>query len=115
MIMAKMTSLRDQMKKIVATILTVTSVVYATTSHADINYLESGVGVTFEGCDWEKIINLRNGYVWECSEYGYTYHYGTMTVLEVNGRSKLCVGDVEEAIEEFPDGDCYDGTLYRWQ
>ncbi|WP_273524980.1 hypothetical protein [Rhodosalinus sediminis] len=81
---------------------------------ADISYLESGIGVTFEGCDREKLINLKNGYVWECGEYGYTYHYGTMTVLEVNGTTKLCVGDVEEAIEEFPDGDCYSGTLYRW-
>lgn len=102
------------MRKIAATILTVTSVVYATTSHADINYLESGFGVTFEGCDYEEIINLKNGYVWECSEYGYTYHYGNMTVLEVNGRSKLCVGDLEKAIEEFPNGDCYDGILYRF-
>jgi len=83
-------------------------------ANADISYMESGVGVTFEGCDWDKLINLKNGYVWECGEYGYTYHYGTMTVLEVNGTSKLCVGDVEEAIEEFPDGDCYSGTLYNW-
>lgn len=28
---------------------------------ADIRYLESGIGVTFEGCDHEKIINLENG------------------------------------------------------
>lgn len=87
----------------------------ATASYADISYLESGVGIEFEGCDYEKIINLRNGYAWECSEYGYRYHYGQLTVLEVNGRTKLCVGDVEEAIEEYPDGDCYDGTLYRWR
>lgn len=86
----------------------------ATAANADITYLESGIGITFEGCDYDKIINLKNGYVWECSEYGYTYHYGDMTVIEVNGNSKLCVGDVEEAIEEFPNGDCYDGTLYRW-
>jgi hypothetical protein len=95
--------------------LTLGMVLLAGVASADIRYLESGIGVTFEGCDYEKLINLRNGYVWECSEYGYTYHYGTMTVLEVNGRSKLCVGDVEEAIEEFPDGDCYDGTLYQWR
>lgn len=90
-------------------------ILVATAASADIKYLESGIGITFEGCDWEKIINLKNGYVWECSGYGYTYHYGTLTVLEVNGNTKLCVGNVEEAIEEYPSGDCYDGTLYQWR
>ncbi len=80
---------------------------------AEISYLESGIGITFDGCNYDKIINLKNGYAWECSEYGYTYHYGEMTVLEVNGKSKLCVGDLEEALEEYPDGDCYEGTLYQ--
>lgn len=87
----------------------------ATASRADIRYLESGFGITFEGCDYDELINLQNGYVWECSEYGYTYHYGRMTVLEVSGKAKLCVGDVDEAIEEYPDGDCYNGTLYNWR
>jgi len=91
------------------------SMLIATTAFAEIKYLESGIGITFEGCDWEKIVNLKNGYVWECSEYGYTYHYGTLTVLEVNGNAKLCVGDVEEAMEEYPNGDCFEGTLYKWR
>jgi hypothetical protein len=95
--------------------LAASMITIATAANADIKYLESGIGITFEGCDYDKIINLKNGYAWECSEYGYTYHYGDMTVIEVNGNSKLCVGDVEEAIEEYPNGDCYDGTLYRWQ
>lgn len=75
--------------------------------------MESGFGITFEGCDYEKIVNLKNGYAWQCSEYGYTYHYGQMTVLQVNGSAKLCVGDVEEAIENYPNDDCYDGRLYE--
>ena len=86
--------------------------VAATPAAAQINYLE-GNYVTFEGCDYDKLINLNNGYAWQCSEYGYAYHYGQMTVLEVNGRTKLCIGDLEEAIEEYPNGDCYDGTLFR--
>lgn len=96
-------------------LLAASMITVATAANADIKYLESGIGITFEGCDYDKIINLKNGYAWECSEYGYTYHYGDMTVIEVNGNSKLCVGDVEEAIEEYPNGDCFDGTLYRWQ
>jgi len=28
---------------------------------ANIAYLESGIGVTFEGCDLDKLINLKNG------------------------------------------------------
>lgn len=94
-------------------ILSISFMFVAGSASADISYMESGYGITFEGCDYDKIINLKNGYVWECSEYGYTYHYGEMTVLEVNGKSKLCVGDLEEALEEYPDGDCYDGTLYQ--
>mgnify|MGYP001279914786 CR=1 FL=1 len=97
-----------------AILIAITTLI-ASTANADIRYLESGIGITFEGCDYDKIINLKNGYVWECSEYGYVYHYGTLTVLEVNGISKLCVGDIEEAIEEYPNGDCYDGNLYRWR
>lgn len=96
-------------------VLVVLAACIVSPARADISYLESGIGITFEGCDYDKLINLENGYVWECSEYGYTYHYGVLTVLEVNGTSKLCVGDVEEAIEEYPDGDCFDGTLYRWR
>lgn len=81
---------------------------------AEISYMESGIGITFEGCDYGKLINLENGYLWECSEYGYTYHYGRLTVLEVNGNTMLCVGDVEEAIEEYPDSHCYRGKLYQF-
>jgi len=81
---------------------------------ANIVYLESGIGVTFDGCDFDKLINLRNGYVWQCSHFRYTYHYGKVTVLSVNGTTLLCVGNVERAIEEFPDGKCYRGTLYRY-
>ena len=70
----------------------------ASSASADISYVESQFGITFDGCDYEELINLKNGYVWECSEYGYTYHYGVMTVLEVNGSMMLCVGDVDDAI-----------------
>ena len=84
-------------------------------ARADISYLESSIGIEFEGCDFDKLINLRNGHVWECSEYGYTYHFGTLTVLQVNGTSKLCVGAVAEAMDEYPNGRCYNGKLYRWQ
>ena len=87
----------------------------AESARAEVRYLESGIGITFDGCDFNKLINLENGYVWECSEYGYTYHYGRMTVLDINGRAKLCVGDLERALEEWPDGKCYDGRLYRWK
>lgn len=97
-------------------VLSACIVIFATESaNADMRYLESGIGITFEGCDYDRLINLKNGYVWECSQYGYTYHYGKLTVLQVNGNSKLCVGDLEDAIEEFPDGHCYNGTLHRWQ
>lgn len=89
--------------------------ILATKANAELSYLESGIGIEFGGCDYEKIINLRSGYAWECSEYGYAYHYGTMTVIQVNRRAKLCVGDLEEALENYPNDDCYDGTLYRWQ
>lgn len=94
-------------------IICATLVLAAGAARADISYLESGY-VTFEGCEWDKLIDLQNGYVWQCRQYGYRYHYGKMTVLEVNGNMKLCVGDLEEAVEEFPDGDCYDGTLYQF-
>ena len=83
-------------------------------ANADLTYSEIGVGVTFDGCDFDKLINLKNGNVWECDRYDYKYRYGNMAVVEVNGSAMLCVGDVEEAIEEFPYGDCYSGTLYRW-
>lgn len=86
----------------------------ATSASADITYIQSQHGVTFNGCDWDTLVNLKNGYVWECSEYKYTYHYGFMTVLNVNGTSMLCVGDVDSAIEEFPDGKCYKGALYQF-
>ena len=38
--------------------------------------------------------------VWACAEYGYTYHCGEMTVVTVNGKSKLRARDFEEAIGE---------------
>ena len=95
-------------------IISAAAMLITSQASADIQYLESGFGITFQGCEYDKIINLKNGFAWECSEYGYTYHYGELTVLDINGTSKLCVGDVEEAIEEYPDGDCYDGTLYQW-
>jgi hypothetical protein len=85
----------------------------ASPAAADISYLESGIGITFEGCDYDRLINLKNGYIWECGEYGYTYHYGKLTVLDVSGNTMLCVGDVDAAIEEFPGGECYSGRLYR--
>lgn len=95
-------------------VLSIATILYfIVPASADIKYMESSIGITFEGCDYDKIINLQNNYAWECSEYGYTYHYGSMTVLEVNGNAKLCVGALEEALEEYPNGNCYDGVLYQ--
>lgn len=81
-------------------------------AQAQISYFESNPWVEFEGCDFGRLVNLENGYLWECNEFGYAYHYGTMTVIEVRGNTKLCVGDLDAAIKEFPDGDCYFGKLY---
>ncbi len=100
------------LKRIMIAMITI---FFATAANADFKYLESGFGITFEGCDYDKLVNLKNGFVWECSEYGYTYHYGSMTVIEVNGNTKLCDGDLEEAIKNYPDDDCYNGTLHKWR
>lgn len=86
----------------------------ATGAAAEVSYLESNIGIEFNGCDYQKLINLKNGYVWECGEYGYAYHYGALTVIQVGQTSKLCLGDVEDAFEEYPNGHCYSGKLYRW-
>ncbi|MDF1710523.1 MAG: hypothetical protein P1U72_20740 [Paracoccaceae bacterium] len=100
-------------KIFIAAVITSGYLLLAPVVQAQMSYLESGPGVTFEGCDFDKPINLANGHIWVCSEFGYRYHFGQMTVIQVNRTTKLCVGDLEEAMAEFHDGDCYSGTLYR--
>ena len=58
----------------------------------------------FEGCDWDKRIELLNGLVFVCSTYSYTYSY----MPEV----KIFIMDNRNP-QVFIGGKLYSGVLYK--
>lgn len=90
-------------------------IIIPSTSTADIRYQEMYPPNGFDGCEYGKLINLGDGYVWECTEYNYYYHYGTLTVLEVDSDIVLCIGNIDQAIDEYPNGNCYSGFIRTLQ
>jgi hypothetical protein len=70
----------------------------------DGSVLKTKVTDTFEGCDFDKRIELENGLVFVCRSYGYAYAYRP-EVLIVNAAGR--------PPEVYIKGKKYNGTLYR--
>ena len=68
---------------------------------------------SFEGCEYDKYIDLGS-FLFQCREYDYEYHYGSMTVLGTKYGHFLCAArDLDDAVELYIDDDCHRGKLYN--
>jgi hypothetical protein len=66
---------------------------------------ETQVDGEFEGCDFDKRIQLMNGLVFVCSSYNYSYSYMPDVLILQNIRTK----DLKVIIDD----EEYDAILYR--
>ena len=66
---------------------------------------ETKVDGTFEGCDYDRIINLKNGLLFECKQYGYSYGYRPDVYILKNVKN----GDIKVIIKDRE----YRGKLWK--
>lgn len=59
--------------------------------------------ISFDGCEHDKAYTL-GAYIFVCSEYGYSYNYGDITIISDSRNFYMCIDDDQE---------CYEGVLYR--
>lgn len=67
---------------------------------------------TIDGCEYEKLIKLSDGYFFECSEYNYVYHYGAVRVMSKPVRYAGSIVEVSYLCMEGED-ECLEGRLVR--
>lgn len=69
--------------------------------------------IDFDGCEYDKSYTIA-GYVFVCSTYGYTYHYGQVKLLgrefTHDGRIHIFAYICLEGEDE-----CYDGKVFKLQ
>lgn len=58
---------------------------------------------SFSGCEFNKMIALLNGLLFQCQTYHYHYAYSPEVMIIVRGRNYTV----------YIDGDGYNGTLFK--
>lgn len=65
------------------------------------NLIESRVDGSFNGFEGETIIKLRNGQIWQQTEYYYRYRYSyspNVIIYKENGRFKMKIDGIDRAV-----------------
>ena len=66
--------------------------------------IQTRVDGDFEGCDFDKKINLQNGLIFVCSDYGYSYAYNPKVTIVFLDKNLPVV---------YIKGKKYNGRLYK--
>lgn len=65
----------------------------------------TAVNGEFNGCDFDRAIELQNGLVFKCSEYKYHYAYMPTVLILKSVR--------DDSVKVVIDRESFNGTLYR--